>query len=109
MKLITAIVQDEDAGKVVNALVAKGFGATRFQSHGGFLRARNSTIFAGVEDHRLDEALQVIRDNCRSRTRPFVPPPHAAELGEVFMPRSIDTQVGGATVFVMDVEHYEKM
>jgi len=107
MKLVTAIVQDEDAGKLVSALVKAGFRATRLQSHGGFLRARNSTILLGVEDPRLDAALRIIRENCRTRTRSVSPLPPVMEPGEFFMPQPVEVQVGGATVFVTNVEHYE--
>ena len=109
MKLVSAIVQDEDAGKLVDALVKAGFRSTRFQSHGGFLRARNSTILMGVEDNRLDEALRIIRENCRTRTRSVSPLPPVMEPGEFFMPQPVDVQVGGATVFVTNVEHYERV
>ena len=109
MKLVTAIVQDEDAGKLVNALVKAGLRATRFQSHGGFLRARNSTILLGVEDTRLDAALRIIRENCRTRTRSVSPLPPVMEPGEFFMPQPVEVQVGGATVFVTNVEHYERV
>jgi uncharacterized protein YaaQ len=109
MKLVTAIVQDEDAGKLVNALVKAGFRATRFQSHGGFLRARNSTILLGVEDTRLDAVLRIIRENCRTRTRSIAPLPPVMEPGEFFMPQPVEVQVGGATVFVTNVEHYERV
>lgn len=109
MKLITAIVQDDDAGKVTNALVKQGFRSTRLQSHGGFLRAKNSTILVGVEDHHLDAALQVIRANCRTRTRSFSPLTHVGDLGEPFFPQPVDVEVGGATIFVTDVVHFERV
>ncbi len=109
MKMIIAIVRDEDAGKLVSALVAEGFRATRFQSAGGFLRARNSTILIGVEDHRLEDALQVIRATCRTRTRLMSPLPHGGEMGELFVPYPVDVEVGGATIFVLPVEHFERV
>ncbi len=108
MKLVNAIVQDEDAGKVVAALVAAGFRTTRFDSRGGFLRARNSTILVGVEDNRLDEALDVIRASCRTRKRLLSPLTHVGEAGEAFVPYPVEVEVGGATVFVTPVEHYEQ-
>ncbi len=109
MKLVTAIVQDEDASKLTDALVKGGFRSTRLQSHGGFLRARNSTLLIGVEDKRLDDALRIIRENCRTRTRSVSPLPPVMEPGEFFMPQPVEVQVGGATVFVTNVEHYERV
>ena len=48
MKLVIAIVQDEDAGRVVSALMDKGFGVTKLATTGGFLRAGNTTLISGV-------------------------------------------------------------
>ena len=60
MKLVIAIVQDEDAGRVVSALMDKGFGVTKLATTGGFLRAGNTTLISGVENEKLDEALAII-------------------------------------------------
>lgn len=65
MKLIVAIVQDQDASHAVDELVRQGFGATRVNTAGGFLKRGNSTILAGVEDERANEVLQILRDTCR--------------------------------------------
>ena len=107
MKMVTVIVQDEDAGKLVDALVKRGFRSTRLQSRGGFLRAGNSTILLGVDDSRLEDALRAIRENCRTRTRSIVPMPTMIEQGEFPMAQPVDVEVGGATVFVTNVEYYE--
>lgn len=65
MKLIIAIVQDQhDAGKAVDELVANGFGATRINTAGGFLKRGNSTIMIGVEDARANDVIQILRDAC---------------------------------------------
>ena len=54
MKLIIAIVQDEDANRLVSSLMEAGFGATKLATTGGFLRAGNTTLLIGVEDERLE-------------------------------------------------------
>jgi uncharacterized protein YaaQ len=64
MKLVVAIVQDQDASKAVDELVAHGFGATRINTAGGFLKRGNSTILTGVEDTRAKEVIQILRDIC---------------------------------------------
>jgi uncharacterized protein YaaQ len=64
MKLVVAIVQDQDASKAVDELVAHGFGATRINTAGGFLKRGNSTILTGVEDTRANEVIQILRDIC---------------------------------------------
>ena len=64
MKLVIAIVQDQDASKALDSLIAHGFGATRINTAGGFLKRGNSTILAGVEDTRANEVIQILRDIC---------------------------------------------
>ena len=67
MKLIIAIVQDEDASRLVSALMNDGYGVTKLATTGGFLRAGNTTLISGVEDEKLDGALAIIERICKSR------------------------------------------
>ena len=111
MKLIVAIVQDEDAGRVVSELMDKGFGVTKLATTGGFLRAGNTTLISGVEDDKLDTALGVIEKICKSReqiTASTAPMGGGAAQG-VFVPYPIRVTVGGATVFVLEVSQFIKV
>jgi uncharacterized protein YaaQ len=54
-------------------------------------------------------ALQLIRENCRERNRYLTPMPPMVEPGEMFMPYPVEVQVGGATVFVINVEQFERL
>ena len=107
-QLILAIVQDEDAGPVIEALTGDGFRATRINTVGGFLRKGNATILVGVERERLQRALLIIRDNCETRTEYFVPTA-PGEVGEPYPLDPIQVQVGGATIFVLDCERFERL
>ena len=107
-QLILAIVQDEDAGPVIEALTGEGFRATRISTVGGFLRKGNATILVGVERDRIHRALLIIRDNCETRTEYFVPTA-PGEVGEPYPLDPIQVQVGGATVFVLDCERFERL
>ena len=49
MKLIIAIIQDDDASNVIGHLNESGFQVTRLSTKGGFLRSGNTTILTGVE------------------------------------------------------------
>ena len=109
MKLVIAVVQGEDAQRASEALTAAGFGSTRMSSSGGFLQQGNVTFLIGVEDSRVPEAVQVIRDNCRERSRYLTPITPVPEPGELFMPYPVEVQVGGATVFVVPVDSFEKI
>jgi uncharacterized protein YaaQ len=107
-QLILAIVQDEDAGPVIEALTGDGFRATRINTVGGFLRKGNATILVGVERERLQRALLIVRDNCETRTEYFVPTA-PGEVGEPYPLDPIQVQVGGATIFVLDCERFERL
>ena len=67
MKMIIAIVQDQDSKELSDKLVKHNFRATKLATTGGFLRAGNTTFLSGVEDNRVDEMLQVINDTCGNR------------------------------------------
>ena len=109
MKLVVAIVHSEDASALVAALLDKEFRATRLQSSGGFLKQSNATIILGVEENDVDEVMDIVRANCTSRTQVVNPMPPIMEPGEIFMPYPLEVEVGGATVFVLPVERYERL
>ncbi len=108
MKLILAVIQNEDEDPLAQALEEKNIGATRIGSSGGFLRASNVTLMIAVEDTQVDTVIDLLRTHCKRRTRhlhPLLPNLEARErvLG------SIPVDVGGATVFVVPVDRMEKI
>jgi uncharacterized protein YaaQ len=109
VKLVVAIVHSEDAGALVSALLDKEFRATRLHSSGGFLKQSNATIILGVEEDDVDEVMEIVRANCTSRTQVVNPMPPIMEPGEFFMPYPLEVEVGGATVFVLPVERFERL
>ncbi len=107
MKLVTAIVNKEDSKAVCNELLKAKFYVTRLATTGGFLMAGNMTLMIGTEDERVDECIACISKCCKQRTEIV---PGTASLGvwlESTMP--IQVTVGGATVFVTNVERFEKL
>jgi uncharacterized protein YaaQ len=109
MKLVVAIVHNEDAGALVDALLEGEHRATRLHSSGGFLKQSNATILVGVEDDKVEAILAVVRENCTARTQIVNPMPPIMEPGEFFMPYPLEVEVGGATVFVLPVERFERL
>ncbi len=109
MKLVAAIVHNEDAGSLVDALLEREYRATRLHSSGGFLKQGNATILVGVEDDRVDDVLGIISNNCHSRRQFVNPMPPILEPGEFYMPYPVEVEVGGATVFVVPVERFERI
>ena len=109
MKLVVAIVHNEDAGALVDALLEHEYRATRLHSSGGFLKQTNATVIVGVEDAGVDEVIEIVRENCNARTQVVNPMPPIMEPGEFFMPYPLEVEVGGATVFVLPVERFERL
>ncbi len=109
MKLVVAIVHNEDAGVLVDALLAREYRATRLHSSGGFLKQSNATVIVGVDEGQVEEVLGIVRDNCHARTQIVNPMPPIMEPGEFFMPYPLEVEVGGATVFVLPVERFEHL
>jgi len=108
--MVMAIVGDEDAGRVVEALKGRGYKLTRLSSSSGFLMMSNTVLLIGVEDAQVDDVLSIIHANCRRRSE-FIPPPPSERAG--VPPRrpsaNQEVEVGGAVVFVLDVRRYERL
>ena len=94
MKMIIAIVQDQDSQELSDQLVKNNFRATKLATTGGFLRAGNTTFLCGVKDDRVDEVLSVIDNTCGS--------------ADSYIPYPVEVEVGGATVFVMPIEAFHQ-
>ena len=109
MKLILAIVQSDDARSLLDKLVKNGFSATVISTTGGFLREGNSSIIVGTTDERAEEVLTLIRESSHTRKQFVNPLPPVMEPGELHIPIPVEVAVGGATVFVLNVERFEKI
>jgi uncharacterized protein YaaQ len=109
MKLVMAIVNSDDSRNLLDRLMRRGFSATVSASAGGFHRIGNATIFCGTEDEKVDEVLMLVREACTSRVQYVTPLPPVMEPGEVHIPTPVEKYVGGATIFVLDVDHFEQV
>ena len=109
MKLIIAIVQDEDAGRLISSLMKEGYVVTKLATTGGFLRAGNTTLLLGVEDEKLEHALEFIESICKSRKQMVSANSTSLDISmNMGMSSNIEIMVGGATVFVLDVVKFSK-
>ncbi len=109
MKLILAIVHNDDVARLTERLTEAGFGATRVASTGGFLRQGNTTFLIGVDDAHVDDVIALIRDTCRRRTQYVHPLPPAGFGEEMAYAQPIEVEVGGALIFVIPVERVERI
>jgi uncharacterized protein YaaQ len=108
MKLVMSIVHSDDAGRLIDALMGAGYRATTISTTGGFLRQGNATIFVGTEDENVPHVLELIQQNCQTRNQYINPLPPVMEPGEMYLPSPVEVQVGGATVFVLDIIQFEQ-
>lgn len=108
MKMVVAVIQDKDAHRLLTELTQEGFRATKLSSTGGFLREGNTTLFVGVEDLQVERVLRVIKTTCRSREQLVTPLSPMGGPADSYIPYPVEVVVGGATIFVLDVERFEK-
>ena len=107
MKLILAIVSNDDSGAVSNLLLKENFQVTRLATTGGFLRAGNTTMIIGCDDSLVDRAIELIGQESKRRTE-IVPSTASYDIGR-YASFPIEVQVGGATIFVLDVAQFCKL
>ena len=119
-KLILAVLQGEDYGDVVRQLNENGIFVTILHSTGGFLRKRSVTIMIGVEEAKLEQVLDLLKETAGQRTVTLyqnpgsMPPPHGSPqrpgpgLPPLFASTPMEVCQGGVAVFVLDLERLEK-
>ncbi|MBQ9879997.1 MAG: cyclic-di-AMP receptor [Clostridia bacterium] len=107
MKLIIAIVNNDDSAVVSSALTKESFSVTKLSTTGGFLQVGNTTFLIGAQDSEVGRAKEIIRKYSMTRT-------HTALTTDSFGKGLRDgdlakeVKVGGATVFVLSVDEAEK-
>ena len=107
MKLITAIVNKDDSSAVQSGLTSAGFSVTRLATTGGFLMAGNVTFITAVEDNMVDKAIAVITEQSKQRKQ-MVPATATYGMG-IASSAPLEVTVGGATLFVQNIERFEKV
>lgn len=108
MKLVIAVIQDKDSGRLIGALGKGNFKTTKLATTGGFLKEGNTTLMVGCEDDYVDDALGIIRDNCSQREQVVAPISAMGGNADTYISKPVTVEVGGATVFVMPVEAFHK-
>lgn len=109
MKLIIAIVQDDDAGDLIDVITDSGYRVTKLATTGGFLKSGNTTLMMGVDEDKVEHVLKVIEDECRTRKQVVTSPSPVAGSTGVYVPYPVEVEVGGATIFVVDVDKFVKI
>lgn len=108
MKLIICIVQNEDSSVLQDELVKNGVQATKLSSTGGFLKSGNTTLLIGTEEENVSMVMSIIEKNCGRRTQVTMSDPTFDHMLEYDFRYPINIDVGGATVFVVDIDQFKK-
>ena len=107
MKLVIAIVGNDDASIVLSELTKAKFQVTKLSTTGGFLKAGNTTFLIGVAKEKVGDVIEILREYSSKRTQ-VVPSTSAIDVG-MYSSFPVEITIGGATVFVIDVERHEKL
>jgi len=101
-------VHNRDKSRVTDELVKAGFKFTVIGSTGGFLREGNTTMLIGVEELEVATLKRVIEQNCQSRDQLVNVMPYEAAPPGAFMPSPVKVPVGGAVLFLLDVDQFHR-
>ena len=110
MKIIYAIVSSDDGNRVTDVLNEHHYGVTKLATTGGFLKKGNASLMIGTDEDRVEKAIELIRETCGKRQRITcdIPSPNIGSISAGYVMMPVTVELGGATIFVTDVERYEK-
>lgn len=109
MKMVLAIIHDEDAHHLMEKLTKEGYMATKLASTGGFLKTGNTTLFIGVPKEEVASVVAIIEEVCKTTKKMSVINPPVSSIPDNMMSYPVEITVGGATIFVLDVDQYFKV
>ena len=109
MKLVLAIVHSEDGQKVMDELNKSGFSVTKLSTTGGFLKSGNTTLLVGVDEEKVEEVISIIEKKSKSRKQLVNSSVPSNGVGGMFMSYPVEVVVGGGTIFVLDIERFQKV
>lgn len=106
MKLLVAIINNDDIKQVSKTLIKNRVYSTKLSSTGNFLMSGNTTLLIGCQDEEVEKILNIIKECAHSRKK-LVTPTMSQTIG-LFSPNPIEVTVGGATIFILNVEQFHK-
>lgn len=106
MKLILAIINNDDSALVSTNLTREGYSVTKLATTGGFLMSGNTTFLIGTDDDKVEKVIEIISKFSKKRSQ--MVPTSSYGVGN-YTSFPVEVSVGGATVFVLNIERYEKL
>jgi len=109
MKMVMAVIHDEDSHHLMERLTKASYMATKLASTGGLLRTGNTTLFVGVSQEKVDDVVAIIKDVCKTSKKMSMINPPVSNIPDSMISYPVEITVGGATIFVLDVDQYFKV
>ena len=112
MKMLLAIVHNEDAPLLINELNEKKYFVTKLATTGGFLKKGNTTLLLGIEDEKVDAVCEIIKQHSGKRQQIMYPPPAPSNCNvypNAVSSVPVNVEVCGATIFIMPVDDFRKV
>lgn len=109
MKLVIAVIQDDYADDLIEVITEAGYGVTKLATTGGFLKSGNTTLMIGVSKEKIEDVIAIIKDICKKRNEIITTPSPVTGATGMYIPYTVEVEVGGATIFVVDVDKYIKI
>lgn len=109
MKMVLSIIHDEDSHHLMEKLTKAGYMATKLASTGGLLKTGNTTLFVGVPKEEVDSVVEIIKSVCKTTKKMSLVNPPVSNLPDNMMSYPVEITVGGATIFVLDIDQYFKV
>ena len=108
MKLVLAVIHNDDSAVVTSALTQDGFFVTKLSTTGGFLMVGNTTLLIGTEDDKIDTIKEILKKHCSTRKQINA---SARSFGRGLKSDDIaeEATIGGAIFFVLNVDTFEKL
>jgi uncharacterized protein YaaQ len=107
MKLLIAIVSSDDASNVQKALIKEQYQVTKLATTGGFLMKGNTTFLVGADEKKVPHIIEIIGEHSKRRKK-IIPNSVISEFG-MLATSPVEVTVGGATIFVVNVEQFHKL
>lgn len=109
MKLVIAVIQDDYSDDLIDIVTEAGYGVTKLATTGGFLKSGNTTLMIGVKKEEVDTVIGIIEDVCKKRNQIVTTPAPVTGSTGIYVPYTVEVEVGGATIFVVDVDKFVKI
>ncbi len=112
MKLVYIIVHDVDGEFLTEELNQADFSVTKLATTGGFLKKGNTTLLVGTDDDKVEQVIDIVKEKCGSRQRIQHNAPYPMSGAPGMFPQGsvpVSVEVGGATIFVTNVEQFVKI